>query len=618
MIDEEGLDAHEKMFRDLKREVAVLDPVAFAENYLTIDGRPFEMTGTGWKFMTDVYRDVAAQATSPDAKPMVILKGRQVGATVLAAVLSLYFTSSGLYGMGPDKPPIRVLHAFPTLGIMSKYAKDKLASMIAKSQNGYIASRSAYNDPELRKLTPEDTLTEKSFVGSNKLRIDSVGRDADRLRGLSQDVLLFDECQDMPQAAIENALRVLTTAQYGPPTRGVQLYFGTPKQAGSYFWELWQASDQRYYQLRCSDCGHYFFLYRIGDDSWREVWIEGHTVKCPECGFKQHKRDAIEGGRWMPTVPGPTQYIGYHMNVLLNPIFTKEAVEDYDPDVNPTRSIRAWQNETLGNFFSTTNMTISLDELKAAALNPERGLARRVREDGVNPFGEAITSKIYCMGIDWGDKIEDEEDDRGQSFTCIVILSYDRKSGGFTVENAWKLPRNDFEYKVEVIQHLFRMFKIRVCVADYMWGQDVVNHMQTALGFGTRFLGCMNSGTVGSILTYKPKDLRVTVNKDMMLDDVFSMLRKSKISFPAKGDSYDRIMWLLEHCASMEVTTAKRHGSPVKKYIKGIGPNDGLMALMYALIAHRFITTSGFKGVTTPKKDGNRPAPVLAFVPGVK
>lgn len=609
-MTQEMREVHEQLFEDLKKEIAVLDPVAFAENYLTIDGKPFSMTKSGWKFMADLYREVAAQATSPIAKPMVILKGRQVGATVLAAVLSLYFTASGLYGTGPDRPPIRVLHTFPTLGIMSKYAKDKLSVMINSSQGGYVSKRSIHNDPEAKRTAPEDTLTEKTFMGGNRLRVDSIGRDADRLRGLSQDVLLFDEVQDMSQHAIENALRVLTSAQYGPPTKGVQLYFGTPKQAGSYFWDLWEASDQRFYQLRCAQCGHYFFLYNIGSNDWRKIWIGGHTIECPECKHHQNKVDAIEGGRWVPTAPGPKKYIGYHLNVLLNPIYTREAVEDYDPEVNPTRSFRAWENETLGNFYSTSNLTLSLDDLKATCLNPERGLARKIKPG---------SDKVYIMGIDWGDKIDDEneKESRGRSFTAIVVLSVDKR-GVFTVENAWKLPKNDFTHKVEVIQHLFKMFRIRVCVADYMWGQDVVTHMQGSLNYGSKFLGCYNSGNVGRMLTFKPKDLTVTVNKDLMLDEMFSLLRKGKIQFPAKGDAYDRVAWLMEHCTSMEVTTAKRYGSSIKKYVKGVGPNDGLMALMYAVIAYKFIATNGFKGLTDGKKDGQRPMPQLAFAPSLR
>lgn len=602
-------EIHAKLFSDLKKNLAALDPVAFAENYLTLDGKPFEMTGNGWKFMADVYREVAAQATTKDAKPVVILKGRQIGATVLAAVISLYFTASGLYGTGHNRPPIRVLHAFPTLGIMSKYAKDKLAVMIQNSQDNYISKRALWNDPKVGTSAPEDTLTEKTFIGFNKLRVDSLGKDADRLRGLSQDVLLVDEVQDCSQQAIENALRILTSAQYGPKTQGVQLYFGTPKQAGSYFWDLWQESDQRFFQLKCVKCAHEFFLYTIGSDEWRTIWVKGSTVECPSCKHHQAKADAVEGGKWVPTKTGPNRYIGYHMNVLLNPIYTKEAVLDYDPEHNHTRSYRAWENETLGNFFSTSNLTLTMEDVKATCLNMERTLSKGPKE---------FSDRTYVMGIDWGDKVLGSgEEDRGQSFTVICILSVDTR-GHFVVENAWRLPRNDFEYKIEVIEHLVRTFKIKTIVADYMWGSDIVNHMQNNLSYGNKFLGCMNSGNVGTILTYKPKELRITLNKDMMLDEIFGLLRKGKIQFPAKGDSYDRIEWLMRHCTSMEVTTAQRYGSPVKKYEKGIGPNDGLMALMYAVVAYKFLATNGFKTNAEGRKDGGRPMPMLAFAPKLR
>lgn len=958
MNESSQTEAYERLFGDLKREISALDPVAFAENYLTIDGKPFEMTGNGWKFMADVYRDVAAQATSPNAKPMVILKGRQIGATVLAAVLSLYFTASGLYGAGKNRPPIRVLHAFPTLGIMSKYAKDKLAYLIQNSQENYIAKRSIYNDPVNGKTAPEDTLTEKTFLGFNKLRVDSVGRDSDRLRGLSQDVLLFDECfpydqcidtedgkkaigylyklwkrgeplprvksfnettstfeykrilnawdrgpkeliqltcgnreirctanhpfltengwiraqnlmpgdllkvcsetplrirslnddqmqvvmgsflgdghlskhklgryrlvmthgieqsdyckwkaslfgaettyiekngyaqkpavrfntkcfglnqwipeqkttcpqwvldnldarglaiwfmddgsanagkngahistcsfdedsqrrivlklqsfgiecryalydgyysiyikkagylrlcelirpyvhsrftykmpnysdavskyewsnqfhnygltvvdkvskinkvetvfdievednhnfvitsrtgspnmggpivhncQDMSQQAIDNALRILTSAQYGPRGQGVQLYFGTPKQAGSYFWNIWNESDQRFYQLRCVKCGHYFFLYTIGNDDWRKIWIEKNVIECTNCHHRQEKHAAIEGGKWVATKEGERKYIGYHMNVLLNPIYTKEAVLQYDPDLNRNRSRRAWENETMGNFYSTSNLTLTIEELRSVCGDETRGLAKEITTN---------SDKVYVMGIDWGDKVESEHESRGKSYTVIVILSINN-AGIFTVENAWRLPNNEFQYQINVIEHLFTKFKIRTAVADYMWGQQQVNHIQNILDYGSRFLGCINSGSANQILTYKPKEMRVVVNKDQMIDEMFSLFRHGKIQFPMKGDTFDRIYWLLEHCTSMELTTAQKYGSPVKKYEKGIGPNDGFMALMYAVIGYRFLATNGFKG-NVDRRDGPRPMPLMAFLPKLK
>jgi len=611
-------EIHQDIFSDFKKQLAVLDPVAFAENHLTIDGRPFDMTGNGWKFMADLYRDVAAQASSPEAKPTVILKGRQVGATVLAAVLSLYFTSSGVYGAGKNAPPMRILHAFPTLGIMSKYARDKLATIIQDSQNGYISKRLLRNDPVHGKGALDDTMTEKTFIGFNKLRVDSVGRDASRTRGLSMDGVFFDEIQDMTQEAVENCLRILTSAQHGPPMQGVQLFFGTPKNTGSYFYTIWEASDQRYYQLKCVECKDHFFLYTVGSDEWRKILMPGHDVKCPKCGHVQHKVGAIEGGRWMPTrkidpkTGKEPKYVGYHLNVLLNPRYTKEQILDYDPQHNPARSEKAWRNETLGEFFSGGSETLTWEEIEKYAMDSSRNLSKGIKD---------VSDKVMVMGIDWGGKdyTEDDSSTMGQSYTAISILSIDKK-GTFTVENAWRLPRNDFTYKVEVIQELFRRFRIQACAADWFYGQDVVQHMQSSLNYGAKFLGCINSGTLASTLTYKRKELRVVLNKDMMVEEIFALVRKGKFKFPVKdSQSFEQIRWLMKHMTSMEVKNIQRNGNLVRRYDKGAIPNDGLMAVLYAIVAYKFIATNGFKSVESGKKRGGRPpGPILGYMPKLR
>ncbi len=759
------------LFNKLKEEVSLLDPVAFAENHLTVDGKPFRMSGTGWKFMADLYREVAAQANNEVAKPMVILKGRQIGATVLAAVLSLYFTASGLYGTGPDKPPMRVLHVFPTLGLMSKYAKDKLGPMVAGSQGGYIHKRLIRNDPNAIKVAgSEEAIAEKTFIGYNKLRIESTGAGGDRIRGLSQDAILFDECfvgetlvqtesgklqisalhdgfesgqslprvltinedsgifeykpitktwnrglrdvweirasgqavqctdnhtfltargwvradnlvsgdqligklcsgsvqaldskshffivesvvkldaqrevydisvldnhnflvsnslqndavggivvsncQDFSREAIETAGPILTSAQYGPKTKGIQLYFGTPKGTNSHFYNIWQKSDQRYFQLKCIGCQEYFYLYKMGDDSWKKIWISGHDVKCPICGAVQKKADAIEGGRWLPSRSGDYQYVGYHVSVLLHPWFTRETINDLDPSVNKERSEKAWKNETLGEFYSGGNMTLSLDDIRLNCYDGTRGLARSIIDRG---------DKTIVMGIDWGGKNsgggEEEEGesspDVGQSYTAVVIMSVD-KNGVFTIENAYRLKRNDFEYKVNIISEMFRLFKVQIAVADLGYGHDIVQHMQGPIGFGERFLGCINSGNLSASINYKPKELRVTMNKDAMIEEIFSMVKKGRLRFPVQGESYDRIEWLMQHFTSMEVKRVIKNDNVYNKYVKGAMQNDGLMAAIYAMIAYKFLATSGFKDSGNASKTNPMPKPVLAYLP---
>jgi hypothetical protein len=610
----EEVEIQEGLFTDLKKELSAFDPVAFAEQRLTIDQNPFNMSeGSGYKFLAEIFRSIASQAENKKSKPTVILKGRQVGATIMAAVCSLYFTSSGLYGGESGRPPIRVLHLFPTIPIMHKYVKDKLEPMMRNSQDNFIAARSMKADKEAVRtgMVSEDTLTIKSFKGDNRIRVDAIGKDADRIRGLTQDAILFDEVQDMTKAAIENALRILTAAQYGPETKGIQMYFGTPKESGSTFWSLWQDSDQRYYQLRCSSCEDYFFLYQYGSDSWKEIWVRGQIVRCPTCGCEQDKCHAIDAGRWQPTrEPSLTRYTGYHVNIMLSPRFTKEMVEDFDPEHNPSRSERAWKNETLGEFYSAGGMPLTMEDIVHNAIDETRGVSRGVKDD---------TSKIYTLGIDWGDKSLDGDDDmqRGQSYTAMVVTSMNH-NGVMTIENAFRLRDNSFSHRVKVVEELFKRYRIRNAAADYMFGNDVVNFLQVERGYRSRLLGCINSGTLGKTLSFDPKLTRVVINHHLMVDEIFSMIRRGKVKFPVMGSSWDHLLWLMQHCSSMEVKMGMKADNYVKRFVKGSTPNDGLMALMYAVVAYKFIATGGFKVQKTDHKASTFPKPMLAYAPGIK
>ena len=752
-------DSHLRLFDELKQNIILLDPVAFIDHYLSINGNRFNLSefGAGWRYMAEIYRNVAMQAENKNSKPIVILKGRQVGATVMAAALSIYFAASGLYGTNAKKPPIKILHLFPTLKMTQQYAKERLEPMLRDSIDNYVSKRAIKYDKKLLGNALEDTITEKSFIGFNKIRVDSVGRDADRIRGTSQDVLLYDECfpydqhietesgeksigslcdmyhnnmplprvktynedtqifeykdivkvwsngqksllqvacgnikvrctenhpfltergwikaqaliqgdflktapgmppcivdnvvplddveevfdievkdnhnfiitsnsksknasgiivhncQDMRRAAIENSLAVLTATPYGTKTQGVQLYFGTPKQTGTYFWELWKNSDKRFYELKCGSCAHYFQLYNLEDDSWLDIWVHGDIVKCPQCGFHQRKQEAVDRGRWTPTVEGDTRYTGYHFNMMLSPIYTKEDVLKKYPKTSGT-SERAWKNEVLGDFYSGAGQPLTIEDIENNALDITRGTSKIISNKN---------DTLICLGADWGDKDDGEGgsleggNDKGQSYSAIVIISVD-KAGVITIENAFRLKNNEFTYKVKVLQKLFDTFKINTGAADYMWGADVCNFMQKDLGFGNRFLKCYTLGGSTKMYAYDPQLMKMNINKNLMIDEVFSMIRQGKIKFPAKGLAYEQLRWLREHCASMEIETKVRDGMVTKGYKKGATQNDGLMALLYAIAAYKYLATGGFKTSDVNQSESSAPKPILGWVP---
>src|SRR5271166_6370771 len=121
-----------ELFNKLKKQLQMLDPVSFCQENLTLDGHPFTLQGNGYKPFSDIYRYIGIKALEPNAKPVIMVKGRQVGATTMASVLEMYFMGSGLFGNG-EKPPIRIIHAFPQLELAAAYSKTKLNQMIISS-----------------------------------------------------------------------------------------------------------------------------------------------------------------------------------------------------------------------------------------------------------------------------------------------------------------------------------------------------------------------------------------------------------------------------------------------------------------------------------------------------
>lgn len=578
-----------KLFNEIKDNFLNLDPARFVRNNLSIDGMEFNVMDNGWKFMSEIYRYIAHQATLKTGKPVVIKKGRQVGATMMAGALDLYFTNSGLF----NKPPIRVVHLFPALAQVKKFSQDKLESLIRTSKADFI------NKNKLDSANAVDNLTMKQFK-TGTLWVDSLGTDGDRIRGMTADVVFFDEFQDLMPQGIGNATKILTASKYGPVGKGVQVYFGTPKQKGSYFSTVWDMSDQRYYHLGCTNCKETYPFYLPEDDRWKKIWVSDYTIQCPLCGHKQTKIEAIDAGRWVATRDSKdAKFVGFHINQLYIPYFSKENILELMPENNPAQTERIWNNEVIGEFYSGYGMPITKADLYNLCRDEDRKFSNNI--DG--------KVKTTYLGVDWGGKNDNKDDLGGQSYSCAVVLSA-QPDGTLLVEHAHKLRKNNYDYKKDTINEMYRRFGIKRGVSDWFFGQDVVHDLQ--LRYGERFIGAQGSASLVKPLRYRKDELIVTYNKDLLIEEIFDLFRKGKIRFPWK--SYEYLEWLIEHCTSMEVKQKVVAGNPLKTYVKGSGPNDGLMALMYAYMAYKFDLTEGFSIKPGFEKKITAPIPSIARV----
>jgi hypothetical protein len=275
------------------------------------------------------------------------------------------------------------------------------------------------------------------------------------------------------------------------------------------------------------------------------------------------------------------------------------------PQNNPTATERAYFNEVLGEFYKGDSSPITDEEIRTICGDVERKFRPQIS------VGE---EHIVTLGIDYGLKadmdqlVNPDKNSAGQSYTTAVVL-VGKTNSLLQIEYALKFSKNDTEGKRSIIESLMRKYSIQLAVGDIGFSQDFSSDLHVS--YGDRYLVSRAAG--GKLLqTAKfneeafPKE--IYFDRDHYLAEMFDKFKKGHIRFPL-GD-YEKVAWLINHCSSMELKPIiSRTGEPTIHYVKGGTPNDGLMSLVNAYLAYKFLVTDKFNvnnptlQKTSPKKD---------------
>jgi len=586
------------LLSDIVDSFVDIDVVKWCEKHVQLpdSDRAFKINGCGREYLIEPMTYITSDALQRDGSPVVILKGRQVGMSVTITSLYLYLMASGLYDS------LRVLHAFPGLLATSDFHKTKVEPMIMKSEyirrRRYTRETMGFDESSKRvfakpKLVGTWTDHLKAFQSNNMLTINATAKDAGRLRGQTFHIILFDEVQDMTRKAIENVEESLTTSPYGPPGLGVRVYFGTPFLEGSNFHNLWESSDQRYYHPRCHTCGKTYQFYTYGSDDWEKIWIESFLFKCPHCGAIEDKREAMKDGEWVPTKPDATKR-GYHFNQLYTPTIPKEAIMMKKNDKLPQQ----FKNEVLGEFYGGILSSESYRELVLSCTDEDESYV-----DYIEPYVHPVVS----IGVDWGGKVEEQSLDG--SWTVALVMT--EEDGKFYVRHMERIETKNPEEQINRVKQLFSKYSIVQGVGDMGYGQDKIWSLQSE--YGKRFMGC-HSVPSKNIYNYNEKAIPpfISINKDMVIDEVLSLFRSHRIVLPYKNEKDQLLTEILTTEISAIMPTERIvGGARIRSYMqRGSQTIDSLMALIYAYVAVRFSISNGFTNMQSHGYNNNRSMPL--------
>lgn len=252
--------------------------------------------------------------------------------------------------------------------------------------------------------------------------------DADRVRGIAADSVIFDEAQDIDWDLIP----VVMSTTDGSKWATMQVA-GTPKTMDNTMERMWSRSSQAEWVVRCDAC-NYYNIPCLSQDVLD--MIGERTVVCAKCSRPinprpvNHPVPRLRGsGFWLHAHPNlAEEFPGYHVPQIIMPSHYENLRKwqtlrrSMDP-MNTPRHI--FINEKIGEAADSGTMLISQPDLQKAC-----GLYGRP-----NRLSEAVRVRGNYMdvavGVDWGGSTAPfgagrayllSHPDETYSFTALAIL----------------------------------------------------------------------------------------------------------------------------------------------------------------------------------------------------
>lgn len=262
-------------------------------NKLLIDGQPFDLKGR-------CYQHEIMSSETADGKVKtneVIKKGAQIGITMCKVVEIAHGALHGQYQQG-------IIYYFPSGKAVEHFSTTRFKPFI--SDNDMIREQcSDINAVAIRRIGK----TNVNFFGcSATVRIGGQAKDSNAVRSTPADWILLDE-RDMFDP--EMARQVNQRLGNSKICRRTDL--GTPKLPDDGIDLLYQKSDMRRWQIKCSGCNKYTCMESDFPDCIG-LNDEGGFSRCIHCGKLIYRTE----GLWVPDWP-KRDVVGYWASQLLNP-----------------------------------------------------------------------------------------------------------------------------------------------------------------------------------------------------------------------------------------------------------------------------------------------------------
>lgn len=386
----------------------------------------------------------------------------------------------------------------------------------------------------------------KQLLNGSRMYLRYALLSADRIRGYSADMNLFDECQDLRAEVIPVVQETMSRSEFK-----ISWYCGTPKRTRGTLADIWKRSSQCEYMPKCEKCNHWNLL---DEDNIGDLGLI-----CKKCG--RHLEEKV--GEWVSTSPDMDVSLEGYRVCLLH--FAKAPWVDWERDVINKRANTAtgiFYNETLGLAYDEGVTPISEADI-IACCDPDI-----VMKDEPDAQAQGYKS---ILGVDYGPVNSDRSN-------TVAVVAQARAGKKIHIVHMKKFLGKEADYSF-IHRELPKMFHTWRCVhiaADYGMGEAPNAELRSRLG-AHHVIAYQHLPTQKEKIKWNAKMPAYTLSRNAVLDDLFSLIKKRLIVFPRWEDTKE----FAEDFLNIQIEYDESRNSV--KYIN-IGPDDSAHATLFATL----------------------------------
>jgi hypothetical protein len=337
------------------------------------------------------------------------------------------------------------------------------------------------------------------FRNGSQLYVRAAYHSGDAARGISADIVMVDEVQDVAGGDLSVIMETLSHSKLGRT-----ILTGTPKSQDNHAEGAFSRSTANEWNVTSSICD--------GISLPDEHCLGPRSIICRHC---KNPLD-LATGRWVQRNPGATWGDGYWLNHCMVPWLSYDELLERQSSYD----LGQFNNEVMGLPTMLGENIVTRAELELCC--SDTPMAESIGDISEEGHGSLIA------GIDWGG---------GGKSRTVVVIGWMRRDFVFEIRALRRFrPDEDTDQLLDSVAQMIRKFRVRCVAAD---GGGSGHHLNRLL------LDRLKHGAMYAILySNNTQETRQegtlwkwTVNRSASIGNVFSRVKKRTIIFPRGAES---------------------------------------------------------------------------------